>query len=250
MKKILLTLFLLVGVVYPQDGQNYISGDNSTETTLDSSATFTGTWELVSPDYSAVTVITYASHVSGTNGLSMQFSDDKDSADVIRTFTVSATNTTVVYTIPVVGRYYRTVYTTSIDSLTVFDLKTIYHSNYIPATNAEGEQKVILGDNSGVDIGDVGISGSPNQFTTGFAATVGTVADTLTFGFTSKEITMIDDGSITDTLYVSTSASFPSGSTYALVGDESLTIPLAATVLYVKGGDLYVISRKYRIFVN
>ena len=156
MKKILLTVLLFASFVMAQDVQNYISGSsNSTTTTLDTNATFTGTWEFVSNLYSAVTVQAYASHASATNGCSLQFSNEKTNVDLQRNFTVTATDVTNTFRVPVEMRWFRVVYTNSTDSLTTFRLTTMFHSNSIPATNAEGEAKVILGDNSGVDIGDV-----------------------------------------------------------------------------------------------
>ena len=233
-----------------QDVQNYISGaSNSTTTTLDTNATFTGTWEFVSNLYSAVTVQAYASHASATNGCSLQFSNEKTNVDLQRNFTVTATDVTNTFRVPVEMRWFRVVYTNSTDSLTTFRLTTMFHSNSVPATNAEGEAKVILGDNSGVDIGDVTINNASGASAVNIqdggnsitidgtvSTTAQTIVDslygvvTLTADSTAYQLSAL----IADTLdvYSVTFTNYTSGAVVHFGTDNSLTIDNGAQPSY------------------
>ena len=93
------------------------------------------------------------------------------------------------------------------------------------------------------------LTGSSNNYSTSFS-TAGTVIDSVTLGFTSRVVTFINDGVATDTLFVSTSSSFPSTNRLVRVGGEGFTKQWAVTKLYFKVGSTPLASKKIRIEAN
>lgn len=103
-----------------------ISVNNSTSTPLGSDGVFTGVAEDVS-NYKSIGIIAKASHISATNGLTMQFSNDGTNWDLIHSFTLPAI-TGKFFNLPVEAKYFRLIYTNSSVIQTYFRLQTIYHA--------------------------------------------------------------------------------------------------------------------------
>lgn len=100
-----------------------VSTNNSTTSTLLAAATFTGTGEDVT-NYSSINVTVIASHVSATDGLSIQQSTDNSNWDITDTYTIPAT-TGKTYLVPRQARYLRVVYTNGGTNQSSFRLQTI-----------------------------------------------------------------------------------------------------------------------------
>lgn len=98
---------------------------NSSSTALLANGVFTGTSEDVS-QYSSVNVFVFASHASATDGLSMQFSVDGTNWDNTDVYTIPAT-TGKTFSIQVVARFFRVVYTNGATAQSAFRMQTIHH---------------------------------------------------------------------------------------------------------------------------
>ena len=98
---------------------------NSSSTALLANGVFTGTAEDVS-QYSSVNVFVFASHASATDGLSMQFSPDGTNWDNTDVYTIPAT-TGKTFSIQVVARFFRVVYTNGATAQSAFRMQTIHH---------------------------------------------------------------------------------------------------------------------------
>lgn len=107
------------------DGAGVVSTNNSSSTPLGVSGTFTGTGEDVSR-YAQIAITVYASHISAVNGMLVQFSSDNTNWDIEYQHTIPAT-TGKVYTIGVVAKYFRVVFTNGAVAQTDFRLQTILH---------------------------------------------------------------------------------------------------------------------------
>jgi hypothetical protein len=81
-------------------------------------------------------------------------------------------------------------------------------------------------------------------------STKGTTVDTVTFGFNTRIITAVNDGTSSDTLYISSDASFPSKNTIKRVGGEAFTKLWREDILYLKVGYIPIASKKIRIEAN
>lgn len=101
-----------------------VSTANSTAVNLGVGAVFTGTAEDVS-EYSSIMVSVFASHVSATDGLSMQQSTDGTNWDLADVYTVAAA-TGKTFNVAVNARFYRLVYTNGATLTTALRLQTIY----------------------------------------------------------------------------------------------------------------------------
>ena len=88
--------------------------------------------------------------------------------------------------------------------------------------------------------------GSPNHYGTIFT-TAGTNPDSISFAFTTRSITFINDGVSTDTLFVSSSKTFPTTNRDARTGGEGLTKSWALTKVYFKVGTTPLASKKIRV---
>lgn len=99
---------------------------NSTSTNLAGGATFTGTaldWTL----YGSATITVYSSHVSATNGLSIEQSMDNVNWFITDTYTVSATSKCSV-NVPRQGQYLRVRYTNGATLTTTLQLQTFVNA--------------------------------------------------------------------------------------------------------------------------
>lgn len=104
---------------------NVISTANSTTSNLAGAAVFTGTSEDVS-SYAAIQVSVYSSHVSATDGLSLQQSSDGTNWDITDTYTIPATTGKVISIQPA-AKFYRLVYTNGATLTTSLRIQTVYH---------------------------------------------------------------------------------------------------------------------------
>lgn len=102
-----------------------ISTVNSTTSNLAGAAAFTGTGEDVS-NYAALQVSVFSSHVSATDGLSLQQSSDNSNWDITDTYTIPAT-TGKVFSIQPASQYFRLVYTNGATLTTSLRIKVVYH---------------------------------------------------------------------------------------------------------------------------
>jgi len=84
---------------------------------------------------------------------------------------------------------------------------------------------------------------SYSQFITATSAKV----DTVNFGFDTRTVTFINDGATTDTLYVSTSNTFPVTNTIVRFGGEGFTKKMKVSTLYYKVGNVPLANKKIRI---
>lgn len=100
-----------------------ISTNNSTTSVLAGNAVFTGTSEDAL-NYNEIRISVISSHVSATDGLSIQQSEDNTNWDFTDTYTIPAA-TGKTYSIPRQARYFRVVYTNGATLQTSFRLQTI-----------------------------------------------------------------------------------------------------------------------------
>ena len=91
--------------------------------------------------------------------------------------------------------------------------------------------------------------GSSNSYAR-WLSTTGTTVDTVVFGFTPKSVTVINDNSSTDTLFVSSSGSFPSTNTIKRLGGEGFAKYWATDTIFVKVATTPAASKKLRIEAN
>ncbi len=101
-----------------------VSTENSTSSTLGANATFTGTAEDVL-QFATISVTVLADQNSATNGLTLEQSTDNTNWDVILRETIIL-NTSKVFTVTVVARYFRVTYTNGSTIQTAFRLQTIF----------------------------------------------------------------------------------------------------------------------------
>jgi len=106
--------------------QGFISTNNSSTSTLTSSSTFTGTSDNVT-DFATVSVSVITDQNSTDNGLSIQFSSDGTNWDLKYQYAVTGTRA-VNYTLPVVSKFFRVVYTNGSTNQTYFRLQSILHN--------------------------------------------------------------------------------------------------------------------------
>lgn len=104
-----------------------ISAVNSTTANLAGGAVFTGTSEEVK-NYAAIQVSIFSSHVSATDGLSLQQSSDGTNWDVTDTYTIPAT-TGKVFSIQPAARFFRLVYTNGATLTTSLRIQIVYHTD-------------------------------------------------------------------------------------------------------------------------
>jgi hypothetical protein len=104
---------------------------------------------------------------------------------------------------------------------------------------------------SGGSSGDLYVTqlGSSNSYAA-WPSTTGTTIDSVSFSFTPKSITFINDETITDTLFVSSSSSFPTANTIRRLGGEGFTKLWSTSKLYYKVGTTPAASKKIRIEAN
>lgn len=104
-----------------------ISIVNSTVTNLAGAAVFTGTSEDMT-EYASIVVSVFSSHVSATDGLSIQQSSDGTNWDLVDTDTIPAT-TGKTFSVPVQAKFYRVVYTNGATLTTSLRIQTIFSKN-------------------------------------------------------------------------------------------------------------------------
>ena len=132
-KKILMLLILLSGVSLAQNfNQNdVLSKVNSTTTALNSAGVFTGKAENIL--YQSSITVLIKSNVAGT--WSAQFSSDGTNWDLKYPYTYVAGDSSTEYILPVVGNFFRIIYTNGGTIQTFFRLQTIYHKPMIIPIN-------------------------------------------------------------------------------------------------------------------
>ena len=102
-----------------------VSSGNSSTALLGSGATFTGTFEDVL-DYSMVTVSVFADQVSGSNGLSFQWSHDGVNVDRTESSSLLA-SVGRAFALTVRARHFRIVYLNGTSAQGAFRLGTVLH---------------------------------------------------------------------------------------------------------------------------
>jgi hypothetical protein len=102
-----------------------ISSVNSTATNLAGGVAFTGTGEDVS-NYAAIQIAIFSSHVSATDGLSLQQSSDNSNWDITDVYTIPAT-TGKVFSVQPAAKYFRLVYTNGATLTTSLRIQVVYH---------------------------------------------------------------------------------------------------------------------------
>lgn len=122
-------------MAYNQIPPNVISTANSTTGNLSGGATFTGTSEDVS-SYALIQISVFSSHVSATNGLSLQQSSDGTNWDITDTYTVSATTAKVISIQPA-AKFYRLVYTNGATLTTSLRIMTVFHWNIAKSSSVK-----------------------------------------------------------------------------------------------------------------
>jgi hypothetical protein len=108
-------------------GFGLVSTVNSTSANLGISGVFTGTSEDLT-QYASVNVYVFSSHVSATDGLSIQFSSDGSNWDVANTYTIPAT-TGKSFNIQVAAQFYRLVYTNGGTGTTSLRIQSVFHKS-------------------------------------------------------------------------------------------------------------------------
>lgn len=71
--------------------------------------------------------------------------------------------------------------------------------------------------------------------------------DSVVFGFTSANITIINDAAETDTMFISLTAAFPDTATFIRTGGEGMSVPLTVNKIYYKFGSVPIAGKPSRI---
>jgi len=117
---------------------SHVSTGNSTTTPLAGGATFTGAWEEVT-NYGIITTSVYASHASATNGFIAQFSTDGTITGCSDEYSIGA-GLCKFYSFPIMGRFFRMVYTNGGTLQTAFRLQTLMKTSYSkPSSHRVGD---------------------------------------------------------------------------------------------------------------
>lgn len=156
MKKILIIFLMLVGIISAQNSsQSFYVSTNSSSTTLDSAGIFTGKI-YPTQGYNSI-LITVLSDVGGT--IKVEYGDQSGSglssvSYRFATYTASDTSTNT-FIFPIIGRYFRVIYTNDTTAQTSFSLRTFLSednkeveviSSVLPAGAAtEGSLLILLG---------------------------------------------------------------------------------------------------------
>ncbi|MHA2064553.1 MAG: hypothetical protein ACXABY_09260 [Candidatus Thorarchaeota archaeon] len=122
---------LLTSVVSQTIGSELNTG-NSTTTPLGIGAVFTGTAVDIL-GYVSVGVSVFANQASADEGLSLQFSHDNANWDFVDTFDITANEAYRIIE-PVMGRYFRIVYTNGAVAQTAFRMQCILYTSTPPPT--------------------------------------------------------------------------------------------------------------------
>lgn len=111
------------GTVQTSGPLSVISTNNSSTAVLAGNAVFTGTGEDVTA-YSEMRVSVWSSHISGSDGLSIQQSSDNTNWDITDVYNIAAT-TGKTYVVPRQAKFFRIVYTNGATLQTGFRLQVI-----------------------------------------------------------------------------------------------------------------------------
>jgi hypothetical protein len=252
--KYLLTLMLIftISITAQNINQNVMSEKNSTTTTLDSAGVFTGTTELLR-GYNFLSV-TIRSDSSGTYKIMFGKTSTITTANAVKTYSFSytANDTLHTKTVGVDAPYFKVVYTSSADTQHTFNLVTMLNAADVLPRTVTGKLDVngtVIVTGGATEASLALLTPSTNSYSVWFS-TAGTVKDSVSWGFTSKSVTFINDNTSTDTLFVSTSASFPSTNTVKRLGGEGFTKRWSTTKLYFKVGAIPAASKKLRVEAN
>lgn len=74
--------------------------------------------------------------------------------------------------------------------------------------------------------------------------------DSVVFGFTSANITIINDAAATDTMFISLSSAFTDSATFVRTGGEGMSVPLTVDKIYYKFGSTPTAGKPSRIEVS
>lgn len=114
-----------------------IDANNSTTSTLTSSATYTGTGTDCS-NYASVAVSVEASHDSGASGMTFEWSSDNSNWDVSEAFTYSAASGGYSYESSVKARYFRVRYVNGGTGQSHFRVQTLLRLTSASPTSSGG----------------------------------------------------------------------------------------------------------------
>ena len=253
MKKIIVALILLFSInVLAQDySANSQSTKNSTTTTLDSNATFTGATEL-SRGYNSVSV-TVRSDSSGTYKILFGNTSTFTVANAVKTYLFSYTlgdTLTNTKTVPVDAPYFRVVYTSSADTQHTFILTTMLNKGHVLPITSAGKLDVNSSITGTVTVAADAVTFGVPKTTLEYIASA-TAYPTELFGGTDTVTTRIDtttfaghdsyvEGYIQadDSIEVSINPAFTSGKTWPITVTTPVPIKWAInqqwTSLYIR----------------
>jgi hypothetical protein len=122
--------------------------------------------------------------------------------------------------------------------LLAFNL-TAQVTHFIDPNQPDNNQVVNVTPATGMPVNDASV----NSFAiNGFSGSI----DTITFGFTTKKIFIVNDASETDTLYISTDASFPIMNTRKYFFNEWRELSVAWQKCFIKFNYTGSLGRSYR----
>lgn len=257
MKKIIILLILFTGIITAQV-QSSTSRWNSTAQELDSAGVYTGTAEVVTP-YISISV-TIRADSSGSYLVLFGNGSTLTNATAYKIYSMSYTagDTTHTKTFPVVAPYFKIIYTTTAKDTSNLYLVTMLHRDGVVPQTADGKLDVSIPSlplPSGAATSSkqdstitllnsqllklLNISGNsdlliPSTSIKTVSSPATTSTDSVVFGFTSRRITIINDGVATDTLEISNSNLFPSTSTYIRTGGEAMSKNIALQKIYIR----------------
>ena len=139
--KRLITLLIILFCVNVQAQVSVKDANNSTTTTLDSAATYTGTVRLVA-GWNSISVTVY-SDSAGT--LQVQFGNKTGVTFTPTKYyfaSYTANDTAFTRSYPVDAPYYRVLFTSSADTQNTFILTTMLHQNHVLGVDINGNVKV------------------------------------------------------------------------------------------------------------
>lgn len=77
--------------------------------------------------------------------------------------------------------------------------------------------------------------------------TSATVRDSINFGFDAAQITIYNDATTNDTMFVSTDSLFAADKTFRRIGGTNLQYYINSSIIYLKFGSTATSGKKYRV---
>lgn len=257
-KLILICLFVLLALPLSAQVQSSVSRFNSTAQELDSAGVYTGTAEVVT-GFTSISV-TIRADSSGSYLVLFGNGSTLTNATAYKIYSMNyiAGDTAHTRTFPVVAPYFKIIYTTTATDTSNLYIVTMLHRDGVApqttdakldvsvstlplpsgaATSDKQDSTITLLNSQLLKLLNISANSDlliPSTSIKTVFRPATTSTDSVVFGFTSRRITIINDGVATDTLEISNSNLFPSTSTYIRTGGEAMSKNIALQKIYIR----------------